>query len=171
MSAVAECVRPWVPLIRLEAPRWNLKPNLVAAVVAQESSGNPWAQRPEPSFYQRYKAGILALVKRTAFKADDYWARYPDIFSSSYGLMQVLLTVAIEHGFTFEFPTELCDPPRNLAIGCKVLRSKINAASGNLRDGLLRWNGGSNKSYPDEVLAKLGEINDSGVFGAGDAFS
>jgi hypothetical protein len=41
-----------------------------------------------------------------------------------------------------------------LAIGCKVLRKKLDAMAGDPMRGLLAWNGGANPAYPGQVLAR-----------------
>lgn len=166
MNDTAECVRLWVPLICAAANRHGLEPRLVAAIVAQESSGIQWAIRPEPGFWRRYLSGIRALVKRTASKRDDHWAQYPDLASASFGLMQPLYVVALEYGYDLDYPTRLCDPEVNLDVGCRHLAAKLQEAKGDVRNALLRWNGGGNPRYPDEVLYKLQQIKQSGLFDA-----
>jgi hypothetical protein len=42
-----------------------------------------------------------------------------------------------------------------LAVGCKVLRKKLEGAGGDLRKGLLAWNGGGNPDYADEVMGRM----------------
>jgi hypothetical protein len=45
-------------------------------------------------------------------------------------------------------------PGRGLAIGCKLLRKKLDAMDGDTTRGLLAWNGGGNPAYPAQVLAR-----------------
>jgi len=44
--------------------------------------------------------------------------------------MQVMGQVAREHGFDSLFLSTLCDPEQGLAIGCKVLRRKLDSMAG-----------------------------------------
>jgi soluble lytic murein transglycosylase-like protein len=141
-----------LPAIRQAAEHYGLRWSLVAAIVCQESGARVYAIRPEPSFWRRYQAGIRALVRRTANRYDDRWAQYPDLASASYGLLQVLYVVALERGAVMEFPTDLLDPAMNLDIGCRHLAWCIAARGGNERAGLLRYNGGGDRTYPDKVL-------------------
>jgi soluble lytic murein transglycosylase-like protein len=68
--------------------------------------------------------------------------------------MQVMGQVARESGFDGSFLSSLCDPENGLAVGCKVLRKKLDAARGDTTQALLAWNGGSNAAYPAQVLAR-----------------
>jgi soluble lytic murein transglycosylase-like protein len=86
-----------------------LWPELVCAIVEQESAWNPWALRYEPAFYERYIAPFL-----TARRLDRPDSRLAALTSPgipddptesrarafSWGLMQVIGQVAREHGFT-----------------------------------------------------------------------
>jgi soluble lytic murein transglycosylase-like protein len=49
----------------------------------------------------------------------------------------------------------LCDPAVGLAVGCKVLRQKLDAAGGDASRALLAWNGGGNPDYAEEDLARV----------------
>lgn len=68
--------------------------------------------------------------------------------------MQVMGQVAREVGFDALFLSALCDPELGLAVGCKVLRKKFDAASGDATRALLAWNGGGNANYAPQVLAR-----------------
>jgi soluble lytic murein transglycosylase-like protein len=142
MSAPAQLVS----LARKTAVAHSLDPALVCAVVEQESSWNPWAMRYEPVFFARY---VAALYTNNKVSASEAYAR-----GFSWGLMQVMGQVAREHGFTEPFLSALCAPAEGLEVGCKVLRRKFDAASGDLLAALLAWNGGANPSYAAQVLAR-----------------
>jgi soluble lytic murein transglycosylase-like protein len=135
-----------VTLARKAAATQQLDPALVCAVVEQESSWNPWAMRYEPAFFAKYVAPLYTNNKVSASEA---YAR-----GFSWGLMQVMGQVARESGFDALFLSALCDPEQGLAIGCKVLRHKLDAMAGDPVRGLLAWNGGSNPAYPAQVLAR-----------------
>jgi soluble lytic murein transglycosylase-like protein len=135
-----------VDLARQIAAANSLDPALVCAVVEQESAWNPWAMRYEPAFFVKYVAPLYTNNKVSASEA---YAR-----GFSWGLMQVMGQVAREAGFDALFLSALCDPEQGLAIGCKVLRKKLDAAAGDVARGLLAWNGGANSAYAAQVLAR-----------------
>ena len=125
-------------LARHAAETRALDPGLVCAVIEQESAWNPWAMRYEPAFFTKYVAPLYTNNKITATEA---YAR-----GFSWGLMQVMGQVARESGFDAQFLSALCDPEQALAVGCKVLRKKFDAASGDTTRALLAWNGGAGDS-------------------------
>ena len=131
---------------RKAAAAQSLDPALVCAVVEQESGWNPWAIRYEPQFFAKYVASLYTNNKITASEA---YAR-----GFSWGLMQVMGQVARETGFDGAFLSALCDPEQGLAVGCKLLRKKLDAMDGDTTRGLLAWNGGGNPAYPAQVLAR-----------------
>ena len=144
-------------LIKDQAARHNLDPNLIAGLIMTESGGNTYACRPELGFWKRYAKGIARLIASTPNDRDNHWAKYPELSSSSYGLMQILYVVAIENGELLQFPTELCNPAVNVKLGCKLLADKTRKA-GTQRAGLLAYNGGGDLKYPDRVIKCAEEI-------------
>ena len=102
--------------------------------------------RYEPAFFTKYVAPLYTNNKITATEA---WGR-----GFSWGLMQVMGQVARESGFDASFLSALCDPEQGLAIGCKVLRKKFDAARGDVTQALLTWNGGGKPTYAAQVLAR-----------------
>jgi soluble lytic murein transglycosylase-like protein len=135
-----------VALARRAASVQSLDPALVCAVVEQESGWNPWAMRYEPLFFAKYVAPLYTNNKVSASEA---YAR-----GFSWGLMQVMGQVARETGFDPVFLSSLCDPDQGLAIGCKVLRRKLDSMAGDTLRALLAWNGGANSAYPAQVMAR-----------------
>src|SRR5215813_4481305 len=135
-----------VALARKAATAQSLDPALVCAVVEQESAWNPFAIRYEPAFFAKY---VAPLYTNNKIGATEAYAR-----GFSWGLMQVMGQVARESGFDgAQFLSALCDPEQGLAIGCKVLRKKMDAMGGDPQRGLLAWNGGANTAYPSQVVA------------------
>lgn len=155
--------------IELAAAAHALDPDLVEAVVVQESSGRWYAYRYEPAFWTRY------LVGKAAWNDRD-----PREVSASYGLMQLMFTTAIENGFAGD-PWDLFRPEVNLALGCKYLARLVATMRGRyngptvgaenkiIRSALASYNGGlrgnepdnvpdRNRAYADEVMAKLATI-------------
>jgi len=147
-------------LVQDAARAHDLWPELVCAVIEQESAWNRWAVRYEPGFYKRYIEPQLARpggddairharAHRAPLSETEARAR-----AFSWGLMQVMGQVAREHGFSGNSLAELCDPATGLDVGCRVLAAKLAAAEGNVVRALLLWNGGGNRDYPDTVLAR-----------------
>jgi soluble lytic murein transglycosylase-like protein len=133
-------------LARKAAASQSLDPGLVCAVIEQESGWNPWAIRYEPLFFSKY---VASLYTNNKISASEAYAR-----GFSWGLMQVMGQVAREAGFDALFLSALCDPEQGLAVGCKVLRKKLDAAAGDTTRALLDWNGGGNPNYAAQVLAR-----------------
>jgi soluble lytic murein transglycosylase-like protein len=100
---------PYRDAIAIAANKYELDPQLVEAVVLQESAGKADAFRQEPAFWSRYCA-------RDPRFADEE----PRRIASSYGLMQVMYTTALDHGYAGA-PEGLFDIPTNLDIGCRIL--------------------------------------------------
>jgi soluble lytic murein transglycosylase-like protein len=124
------------------ASRYSLDTALVCAVIEQESSWNPWSVRYEPAFYAHF---IIAL---------DLPATESRSRAFSWGLMQTMGQSIREIGFKGQFLSSLCDPDIGVDWGCNLLRRKFDMCGGDLRSGLLLWNGGQNSSYPEQVLAR-----------------
>jgi soluble lytic murein transglycosylase-like protein len=149
------------PQIEQAARRYNLDPDLVEAIVSKESDGQWFARRFEPGFYAKYLA-----------RNPLYDHRDPHEVSSSYGLMQVMFTTAIEIGFAGQ-PWELFDPAIALDLGCNYLMRLIVRASSKwrgprdavaddtiLRSALAAYNGGGTGNEPDNLPDKNHEYAD-----------
>lgn len=137
--------------IQAFAGNYEINAWLLAGLIAAESAGNPYAIRVERGWLKRYWRGSVAAVRATTGRQDDRWLKYPDLASTSYGLMQVLFIVAVERGVPLDYPTELCDPQLNLLAGCNHLawlRDRFGTSPTRM---LLRYNGGGNPNYPGIV--------------------
>lgn len=137
---------------------WDLDPDLVKAVVMQESSGRADAFRHEPEFWKRYCEG------------NPRWEGWePRRVASSYGLMQVMYPTAIASGFRGE-PEELFQIRVNLQVGCRVLAELLHWAKGAEAVALAAYNGGKGgiareapQAYARQVLARKRNITGSNV--------
>jgi soluble lytic murein transglycosylase-like protein len=121
----------------------SLEPDVVQALVEQESNYNPWAWNPE----QRYRyfwdvkknkpfRTITDIESSNEFPPHDFptvlgdndqewWAQ-----QSSWGLMQVMGAVAREQGYMEPYLTQLVDPATNLRLGCAHLASQFKWSRG-----------------------------------------
>src|SRR5690242_20059252 len=132
----------------------KLVPELVCAVVEQESNWDQWLNRYEPDFEANPKYGPtiasqaheFSASSLTKFSYETTWQTEIKNRCTSWGLMQVLGQVARELGFKEPIPS-LCDVSNGLEIGCLELSRKIEEAGGDLHAGLQRFNGGSDLNY------------------------
>lgn len=170
------------PLMAAAAAEYGLTPQLVEALVLQESGGNPWALNPEPRY--RYFWDIRKKAPFRALTAAEIAAKIPpaDFHSlagdpdqewwaqqASFGVCQVMGAVARELGCTEPYLTALCDPVIGLRFGCKKLAVEVKWADGDLSSALAAYNGGRggnapgtkplrNAAYADTVLGRLAKI-------------
>src|SRR5579862_6320367 len=124
----------------------GLAPELVCAICEQESGWNPWAVRYEPAFFERY---ISPLADSKAVTVTEASSR-----AFSWGLMQVMGQVAREQGFAGSMLAELCEPSVGLDVGCGVFARKLAVAKGDVEHALQLWNGGGDKEYSAQVMAR-----------------
>jgi soluble lytic murein transglycosylase-like protein len=97
----------------------NIDPDLVEAIVMTESAGLPMKVRYEPTWKYLYKVDEFA--KSLTITPDTEKV----LQSCSWGLMQIMGSVAREVGFVKDMPV-LCEVEVNLFYGCKKLKSFIN---------------------------------------------
>lgn len=136
----------------------GLPPELVQAMVCQESTYQPYRNRFEQGFYDRYVLGKkLDFVPPLCLKITEALGR-----ATSWGLLQIMGSTAREQGFRGWFP-ELCQPEIGLDWGCRYLADlRRRFGSEGWAVVVRAYNGGSggrhNESnpYPGEVLEKLG---------------
>jgi len=127
-SAYPQAVLRWCSLITRYAAEYDLDPNLVAAVILQESGGNPEA-------YSRSGAvGLMQVMPRDGVAAGFQCINGPCFASRP-------------------STAELLDPEFNIAYGTRMLAGLIQKR-GSVRDGLFAY-GPMNVgySYADKILA------------------
>lgn len=149
------------------ADRHGLDPDLVTALVLQESSGKTHAYRYEPAYYTRYLAG-----------KPEWDGAIPQRVSASYGLCQVMFPTAVAEGYPKGDPPEyLFVPTIGLEYGCKHLAGCLAWAGGDTTAALAAYNGGRtrdnrpgvtpkrNQGYVDKVLKWLAKVRAGEVVG------
>ena len=132
---------------------FEIDASLIRAMVEQESSGRFYARRYEDGFFKKY------IAHKTKQQLGFYW---PDLSeaterkdrATSWGVMQIMGQTARERGFKGDF-SELLYPATGCFWGCCELSRLIKKTKGNIREALLKYNGGSNLDYPDEVMARI----------------
>ena len=161
----------------------GLELELLAAVVEQESAGEPAAWNPEPKYRYFWNVrtgapfrGVSALELGAQFPPRDFpsLAGDPDNEwwgqQASWGLMQIMGAVAREHGYRGKYLPGLVDPAVNLLIGAAHLAANVRWASalaGGLeqkearvtRAALAAYNGGRGGNAPGGAL-RNGEYAD-----------
>ena len=101
------------------AKREGVHDKLLAAIIDTESNWCVWACRYEPGW--RWFLNPKQWSKRLHQTTKTEWMQQ----ATSYGLCQVMGTVARELGFK-SFLAELCDPEINLIYGAKKLKTLCN---------------------------------------------
>ncbi len=146
---VVDRVLAFWPEIVVAARAHELEPAVLAGLVCQESAGKPSARRYEPKYRWLYGDG---QGEHPNIPADVTLSDDLIIQKWSYGLCQIMGAVAREYGYA-GYLKGLLDPAVNLEYGARHLANKIKQAHGSVSFGLLLYNGGGDKQYPDKVLA------------------
>lgn len=136
-----------IALARQKASKYGLDGDLVCAVCEQESQWDPWAIRYEPGFFKEYEATMNVGISEKIARA------------TSWGLMQVMGQTAREFGFKDAFLSLLCDPECGMEFGCKKLSACMGKTDNNVDAALLRYNGGANPAYSEQVRDRLKTYN------------
>jgi len=142
--------RRCVPLALKAALAEALDPALVCAVIEQESGWNPWKMRFQKSVFPRV---VVPLLKGDRISISEGYAR-----CFCWGLMGILGHDAREAGFAGPYLSALCDSGENVSLGCRILRRKIDAASGETFRALLTWGECQSREratlYADRIFAR-----------------
>ncbi len=139
---------PTDPLVVQVASVYGLRTDLLSAQIVAESAGQPDAFRWEPEFYDRYIHG----------KPHVAGARFGPLAACSYGLLQILLETALEHGFEGR-PEDLFVPRVGLNWGAKYLAACLAVTGGDYRKALGRYNGAGVRA--DAYAAKVFALADA----------
>lgn len=102
-------------LIKQSAQKYDLNPNLIMAILWQESDGNPQAVKFEA------KSSLVCTPSRFTRPERDYDTEV-NFQHCSWGVMQVMGFKLRELQFTGAF-FELLDPALAIDFGCKVLKA------------------------------------------------
>lgn len=116
------------------AVKHSLNPAVIKAMCAVESSWNTYAVRYEPKWKWTFNIQIFSKKVSTTEETEKV------LQSCSWGLLQVMGTVARELGYTMDFP-KLCNPELGLTYGCLKLKQCITKHI-NLPDALAAYNAG-----------------------------
>lgn len=141
-------------LVSSVAQKHHLREDYLRAQMMIESSGDPNAFRFEKGFYVRY---VASAVNKPP------WAKYGPLAACSYGLLQIMLVVAMENGFTGQ-PWDLFVPEVGLDWGALHFAELLRWSKGDYYQALAAYNGGKggnekppyrNQVYADKVVRQL----------------
>lgn len=152
----------YTPIIDKYSKEYNIDPKLVMAFCKVESSWNTWATRYEPLWKYTTAVNNFADSAKTSIPTEIVHQ------STSWGLMQVMGSVARELGFTESLPM-LCNPEFGILFGIKQLsRLQKYEISGGQNDWIASYNAGSprkksngkyeNQDYVDKLNKAYSEI-------------
>jgi len=150
---------PW-NVVTETAPCYQIDPNLVGAIIRQESFGNPDVTRFEPHY--RWATDVEKFAKKNMINT----VTEEHLQKTSWGLMQIMGGTARGLGFEGQIP-KLLDPKINITWGCILIR-KLFKRYNNLDDVISSYNQGSprkmdggayrNQHYVNSVLKHLEEL-------------
>lgn len=141
MSFVKKWDKRVVEMAREAAIRHRLDPNWVYAVIQTESSGLISAIRYEPNWRYLVRPSFYAEQLKITAETETQLQKF------SYGLMQVMGSVARQYGYPDQLPL-LLEPFRALEYGCKHLANfRKRFPTG--RDWIAAYNAGSPRKNPD----------------------
>ena len=138
----------------------GVDPRLVHAVAMTETGKNPWQNRAEPGFRRTYLdgkgrnlPGWMPAPNQVPNLETELTGR-----AQSWGVMQILGETARELGFNYPWFGVLFIPDIGAEYGVKYLRKCLDAAGGDVKGGLFKYNGGADAGYPARVLAHLASL-------------
>ena len=128
----------YMPVVREKAELFGLDPLLIAATIMTESSGDPWATKYEPGWEWFFPEDQMIAYSQKAGtdKATEYIHQ-----ATSWGLTQVMGTVAREHGYLGPMP-RLCEPELNIHYGALHLK-KFSRKYSTIEEVISAYNAGS----------------------------
>lgn len=136
--------------IEVSASRYQLDPDLIEAIVRQESSGFCGkAYRYEPAFYTKY------LADDQAYDGAD-----PRRVSASYGPMQIMYPTARDNGFK-DSPEYLFVPTIGIEEGCKQFAKLLRHVNADTDRALAAYNGGlggSRRPFRPEIARYVSSV-------------
>ena len=145
MSDAAWLKKLPMDVVKRFAKELNVEANLIAAICQQESSCNPFAQRYEPNFQWTLTPAVFARVIGCSPETEMHGQK------NSYGMMQIMGTVARENNFRGWFG-ELFEAELNIEIGTRHL-SKFVAKHNDIAIAISAYNCGTPKRLPNGNLA------------------
>lgn len=148
------------------APRFKIEPELIAAIIEVESAGTSYAVRYEPKWV--YLIDVLTFSKLLGITEDTERT----LQMCSWGVMQVMGSVARQHGFN-GYLNRLSEDYFGVYYGCTHLQWLSNSHGWKDDDLISAYNAGHpnkdssgnylNKKYVENVKHWLQFFKDNGV--------
>lgn len=145
---------PWI-IIDKNADLYALDRILIASIIMVESAGDEWAVRAEPHWQYFFEIKKYANLNRITEQTER------TLQMCSWGLMQVMGSVAREHHFAGPIQ-RICEPEIGIRYGCKHLKKFMNKYK-NETDAIAAYNAGApvqgmngqykNQEYVTKVLS------------------
>lgn len=158
--SLQEKLSPYVPIVKNIANEVSILPELILAIIMQESGGRIYVSRYEEKYNYLYMPLHYSQALNYAMMTEINQQR------TSWGLMQIMGAVAREHGFDDYFPA-LCIPATNILIGSKFV-SNLLGKHGSIEAVFSAYNAGSpkrdaygkylNQGYVDSAMGYFAEI-------------
>ena len=104
-------IERWLKLSQYWGQQASCPAALILAVVQQESGGNPDATRYEPGYEQRYRSRCMEAAKACGCTVSQA--------ATSYGLMQLMLPLAV--GYGAKSIADVLNPDKNIRFGAAHL--------------------------------------------------
>lgn len=147
-------------LIEEMCEKYDIRPEVVYALIKVESGGDSFATRFEPGYTAFYSAREFAKENLITRKTEEIHQ------ATSWGLMQVMGGTARRLGLEAPIPV-LIDPANNIEYGCKLL-ADIKTRYRSLWDVVASYNAGRvrrnaagnyhNQRYVDKVAKYYSEM-------------
>lgn len=157
---ISKETQKYLPLIQDVCSMHEVDSDLILAIVDVESGGNTYAARFEA--YWKY----FSNIQKNAATLKISFATEQNMQMCSWGLMQVMGSVAREHGYSLELQ-RLCEPKSGLQYGVRQI-SKFLKIYPIESDVIAAYNAGSprktkggmyeNQTYVDKVYQRLLEL-------------
>ena len=141
--------------IEVVAKTRGIDPDLIEALVMKESGGHPYAYNPEPRYRWLWDVKLRKPFRplqpdeaTSEVPPSDFWALAGDrdqewwAQQASWGLMQIMGSLARELGFMGPYIPEICRPDVNLELGVKHLSDLVKRAGGDYTKALAAYNAG-----------------------------
>lgn len=138
-------------VIRQIAAEFDLEPLLLAAMIIQESGGEPCAMRFESHWSHVWRPATFAKMAGTTHMTEVMGQKI------SWGPMQVMGTCAREQGYIGAFPA-LCDFELGTYYGAKILANKVDEYA-DINDAISAYNAGTPRKNKDGIYRNQHYVN------------
>jgi soluble lytic murein transglycosylase-like protein len=140
-------------LVKKYAEEFKVDPLIAQAIIHVESAENTYATRFEPNWKYFHQIDRFCKTVSPPITFDTERVHQ----QMSWGLMQVMGSVAREHAFSGHL-TMLCEPEYGIKYGCKQL-ARVRRASYTDLDQIAAYNAGSAKKLTNGLYVNQTYVN------------